>query len=48
MRMQGLSQLISNPVIQDGVAGLACTATAFASIEVCLLGTSGEQLHASA
>ena len=32
--MQGLAALMSNPVLQDGVAGLACTATAFAAVEV--------------
>ena len=31
--LQGLAALITNPVIMDGVAGLACTATAFAAVE---------------
>ena len=31
---KGLTSLLSNPVIADGVAGLATSATAFAAIEV--------------
>ena len=32
--LQGLVSLLSNPVISDGVNGLATSATAFAAIEV--------------
>ena len=35
---------MSNPVLQDGVAGLACTATAFAAVEV---SASHEHAHIS-
>ena len=31
---KGLTSLLSNPVINDGVAGLATSATAFAAVEV--------------
>lgn len=32
--MQGLASIMTNPILQDGLSGLACTATAFAAIEV--------------
>lgn len=35
--VQGLALLHTNPVLADGTAGLATTATAFAAIEVCHL-----------
>ena len=34
IHLQGLTGIISNPVINNGVAGLATTATAFAGVEV--------------
>ena len=34
MALQGLAGILSNPVIMDGVAGLATTATAFSAVEV--------------
>ena len=37
---QGLASLLTNPILQDVVSGLACTATAFAAIEVRLLPVS--------
>ena len=37
MSMQGLVGIISNPVLANGVSGLATTATAFAAVERTLL-----------